>query len=189
MVTMGHGRGSNHLRPLLWGAAACLLLLPAMAMQFFPASGVNWSTFDFIVMGAMLAIACGLYEFGAWLSGSTAYRVGFGLAVVAAFLTVWVNLAVGMLGNEHDIVNLMFAGVLFVAAAGALLAALKPGGMAWTMLATAAAQLLAVGVGLAMREFEPRELVLGAMFALPWLASAALFRRAARQQASDGAKA
>lgn len=185
-LAIGNGRRRNGLRPFVWGGAACLLLLPAVAMQFFPASGVNWTGFDFIVMGVMLATACGLYELGAWLSGNTIYRAGFGLAALTAFLTVWVNLAVGMLGSENDIVNLMFAGVLLVAAGGALLAGLKPRGMAYAMTAAAVAQLLAVGVGLAMGEFEARELVLSAMFALPWLASAALFRKAAQDQARAG---
>ncbi len=184
----GNGRGKR-LPPFVWGEAACLLLLPALAMRFFPDSGVNWTGSDFVVMGAMLAVACGLYELGAWMSGNPAYRLGFGLAALTAFLTVWVNLAVGMLGSENDIVNLMFAGVLFVAAVGALLAALKPAGMAWAMVAAAIAQLLAAGVGLAMREFQPLELTLTAMFALPWLVSAALFRKAAEDQARNAASA
>lgn len=184
----GHGR-KNGLRPFVWGGAACLLLLPAIAMTFFPDAGVDWTALDFIVMGALLSIACGLYELGAWMSDDTAYRMGFGLAALTAFLTLWVNLAVGMLGSENDIVNLMFAGVLLVAAVGGLLAALKPAGMARAMLAAAIAQLLAVGVGLAMREFEPLELTLTALFALPWLASAALFGKAARDQAHAAARA
>ncbi len=185
-MAMGGGGRKNGLRPFVWGAAACLLLLPAVAMQFFPHSGVNWTASDFVVMGVMLSIACGLYELGAWMSGNTAYRAGFGIAALTAFLTLWVNLAVGMLGSENDIVNLMFAGVLCVAAVGGLVAAFKPAGMARATTAAAVAQLLAVGVGLAMREFEPLELTLTAMFALPWLASAALFRKAARDQSHAG---
>jgi hypothetical protein len=148
-------------------------------MQFFPGSGVDWTGSDFLAMGTMLVAACGLYELGAWMSCNRAYRAGFGLAVLTGFLTVWANLAVGMLGSEADIVNLMFAGVLAVATGGALAARLKPCGMALAMLATAAAQLAAVGVGLAMGEFAPRALALTAMFALPWVASAGLFRLAA----------
>src|SRR5690606_15836052 len=106
---------------------------------------------------------------------------------LAGFLTVWANLAVGMLGSENDMVNLMFAGVLFVAAIGALLSVLRPAGMALTMAATAVAQLLAAAIGLAMREFEALELLLTALFALPWVASAALFRKAAQDAVAAGA--
>jgi hypothetical protein len=176
---MGEGR-RNGLRPYIWGTAACLLLLPAIAMLAFPGSGVDWSGFDFLAMGVMLAALCGLYEFGAWLSGNTAYRAAFGIAALAGFLTVWVNLAVGMLGSEDDSVNVLFACVLLVATVGALAARLKAAGMAWAMAATAGAQLLAVGIGWAMGGFHARELVLTAAFAVPWSVSAALFREAAR---------
>ena len=90
-------RGRDRLRPFCWGGAALLLLLSAVAMRL-GAAGVDWDATDFIVMGVMLATACGLYELAAWRSGSMAYRAGFGLAVLAGFLTVWVNLAVGMYG-------------------------------------------------------------------------------------------
>jgi hypothetical protein len=177
-MAIGTGGRGNGLRAYIWGGAAALLLLPAVAMQWFPASGVNWTASDFIVMGVLLAILCGLYEFGAWLSGNIAYRAGFGLAALTGFLTIWVNLAVGILGDEDGTLNLMFAGVLFIAAAGALAAGLKPRGMAWAMSAAAAAQLAAVGVAMALGGYHARELTFTAMFALPWLASATLFRKA-----------
>ena len=186
-MAIGNGGRGNGLRPWIWGAAACLLLLPALAMRFFPDSGVNWTAADFIVMGLLLALACGLYELGAWISGNVAYRMGFGLAALTAFLTLWVNLAVGMLGSENDGINLMFAGVLLVAAVGGLLAAFKPAGMSRAMVAAGIAQLLAVGVGLAMGEFQPLELALTGLFALPWFASALLFRKAARDQVRNTA--
>ncbi|HRA01850.1 MAG TPA: hypothetical protein PLM54_01305 [Thermomonas sp.] len=173
------GPRGNRLRPFVWGAAACLLLLPAVAMQWFPASEVNWTALDFIAMGVLLAILCGLYELGAWMSDNIAYRAGFGLAALTGFLTIWVNLAVGMLGDEDGTINLVFAGVLFIATAGALIAGLRPRGMALAMLAAAIAQLAAVGVALAMGGYDARELTFTAMFGLPWLASAALFREAA----------
>ena len=184
-------RGRNRLLPFLWGGAACLLLLPALAMRL-GASGVVWTASDFMTMGAMLAVACGLYELATWLSGDMAYRAGFALAVVAGFLTAWVNLAVGMSGSEGNAINLMFGGVLLVAATGALLANFRAPGMARAMFATAAAQLLAAGIGLAVglatgtdEQHGPKpglEAFLTACFALPWLASGQLFRIAARRR-------
>ena len=189
-------RGRNRLRPFIWGAAACLLLLPAVAMQL-GAEGVLWTAGDFIVMGTMLATACGLYELATWLSGNIAYRAGFGLAVLAGFLTVWVNLAVGMYGSEGNAINLLFGGVLLVAATGALLARFRAQGMAWAMGATSVAQLLAAGIGLAVglnvgtdEVAGPplaREAFLTACFALPWLASSQLFRAAARREGNAAA--
>ena len=51
-------------------------------------------------MGAMLAAACGTYELAAWMTGNRAYRAAVGVAVAAAFLLVWINLAVGIIGTE-----------------------------------------------------------------------------------------
>ena len=190
--TSGTGRGRSRLRPLIWGAAASLLLLPALAMRF--TAEVDWTASDFMVMGAMLAAACGIYELALWLSGDPVYRAAYGIAVATGFLTVWVNLAVGMFGSENDAINLMFAGVLLVAAMGSLLARFRPRGMARAMAATAAAQLLAAALGLAiglatgMDEGQGLglawETFLTACFALPWLVSAQLFRKAAQRQAS-----
>lgn len=181
-TTAMENRRGNRLRPFVWGTAACLLLLPAVAMRF-ENTGVKWTLGDFITMGVMLTIACSLYELGAWLSGNRAYRAGFGIAALTAFLTVWVNLAVGMLGDEGGAANLMFAGVLFIAASGALIAKLKPLGMARAMFAAALAQLVAAGVGLAMG-FESLEVTLTACFALPWLLSGGLFQKAAQETAT-----
>ncbi|MBJ6980873.1 hypothetical protein [Luteimonas sp. MC1572] len=163
----------NSLRPWMWGGAACLLLLPALAMQL-GAPGVVWTAEDFVAMGLMLAVACGLYELGAWLDGGFAYRAGFGLAVLTAFLTVWVNVAVGMLGDEGNRANIMFAGVLAIAALGAILGRGRAPGMSWAMFAAACAQLMAAGAGLAMG-FAALEVSLTACFALPWLAAGLLF--------------
>lgn len=184
----------NRIRPFIWSGAAFLLLLPAIAMRF--TREVNWSASDFIVMGVMLATACALYELGAWLSSNTAYRAAFGLAVVTGFLTLWVNLAVGMFGSEDNPANLMFGGVLLIAAAGSLLARFRARGMAVAMGATAAAQLIAalagLMVGLSAGTDEThgpslyREAFLTACFALPWLAAAMLFRKAAQDVAGEG---
>ena len=183
MGTMMQPNGrTNRLRPFLWGGAACLLLLPAIAMQL-GAEGVHWTMLDFVVMGMLLALACGLYELGAWISGNLAYRAGFGLAVLTGFLTIWVNLAVGMLGSEDNIANLMFLGVLAVAGVGAMVARFRSSGMARVMAATAVAQLLVVAAAMTAGGFELRELTLTATAALPWLLAATLFQKAATDQA------
>ena len=190
-VSNSQARGRSRLRPFIWGSAALLLLFPAVAMRF--TAEVNWTGADFVVMGAMLTAACGVYELGVWLSGNGAYRAAFGIAAVTGFLTVWVNLAVGMFGSENNPLNLMFGGVLLVAALGAVLSMFRARGMAWAMAATAVAQLLAAGVGLAAgaaRGFDEShgpslalETLLTACFALPWLLASMLFRKAANHQA------
>ena len=178
------GRRGNRLRLVIWGGAALLLSLPLLAMRFFPAGGVDWSPSDFVVMGALLAIACGAYELVAWLSGNIAYRAAGGIAILTGFLTVWVNLAVGMIGDDNPY-NLLFAGVLAIGLVGAAFARLQARGMAWAMCATALAQALVATVAL-VAGWDFRGAVFSELFALPWLLSAALFTIAARDPGRAG---
>ena len=168
------------LRIAGWSFAAILLLLPAVAMQF--TSEVDWDARDFIVMGALLGSVGLITEFLFRQSGSTAYRLGAVLAMATAFLTIWANLAVGMIGSEGNPYNLLFGGVLMIALVGSILADFRPAGMAHTMFAAAAAQALAGGFGLST---DPLGAVFSMLFALPWVLSAALFRNAARDQGTS----
>ncbi|MFC7302040.1 hypothetical protein [Cognatiluteimonas weifangensis] len=155
------------------------MLLPLAAMRWFPASGVEWTRSDFAVMGALLFAACAAYELAAWLSASRAYRAAAGIAIATGFLTVWVNLAVGMIGDEGNPWNLLFVGVLGVGLVGALVARLRAGGMARAMLAVALAQA-AVAVLALVAGADPRGAMFALGFAVPWLLSAVLFGKATR---------
>jgi hypothetical protein len=140
---------------------------------------VDWSLGDFIVMGVMLGVACGLCELVAWASDNGATRIAAGIAIGAAFLTVWANLAVGMIGSEDNPYNQLFGGVLVVALAGSAVARFRPGGMAWAMAAAAAMQAVLAGIGFAA---DPRGAAFSMAFAVPWLLAALLFRKAAGKQ-------
>ncbi|KFN49096.1 hypothetical protein [Arenimonas composti] len=175
MSTMNGEREGRSLRNLMWLGAAALLALPGIAM-WRGVEGVHWTGADFAVMGVMLATLCGLVELGARLSRSLAYRAAFAIAAGTGFLTVWVNLAVGMIGNENDAANLVFAGVLGIAAVGTAAAGFRARGMAWAMAAAGVAQLGCAGF--ALFAGTAYEAALIALFALPWLLAAALFRAA-----------
>lgn len=180
-----HGSGwrGSRWRLALWGMAAGLLLLPLAAMQF--TGEVAWTPSDFIVMGTLLLAAGGTCELGARLSGNIAYRAGFGVAAVAGFFLVWMNLAVGIIGTENDPANLMFGGVLAVGVVGALVARFRPRGMAHALIATAVAQALVVVVAVAAAiDFGVALVALTGIFVAMWLISAGLFRKAAREQVS-----
>lgn len=172
-------RPENSWRQLLWGGAAFLLLLPLVAMQF--TQEVSWDAADFVVFGAMLAIAGGFCELAVMLSRNSAYRVASGIAVGAGFLLVWANVAVGVIGDEGNPINLMFFGVLAVGFFGALIARFRPMGMALAMAAMALAQLAVAGVGFYLGERYTVFLML--FWVAAWALSAVLFRRAAEQQA------
>lgn len=188
VVTQMNGeRLWNALRVIGWGGAAVILLLPLAAMRF--TDEVNWTLFDFLVMGVLLGGAGLVLELATRRSQSLAYRFAATIAVAAAFLLVWVNLAAGFLGDEDNPANLMFLGVILVALIGGLMARSRPAAMARAMLAAAVAQLLAGLVGFVMGWAAPGsqgvfEVVLGtSLFGALWLASALLFAKAA----GDGA--
>jgi hypothetical protein len=156
-----------------------------MAMQF--TDEVKWDETDFIVFGAMLVAACGTYELAARATGSLAFRAAVGVALAAAFLLVWINLAVGIIGSEDNPANLMYFGVLAVAIVGAVIAGFRPSGLARVLIVTAVAQafvaVVAILGGFGLPASGPLELLLlNAFFAALWLVSAWLFRRAARVQ-------
>lgn len=171
------------LRTLPWIVAAILLLLPAVAMRF-GVEGVDWSAGDFVVMGAILLVACGSFELASRLAPNLAYLLAAALGIGTGFLLAWANLAVGIIGDGIVGANLMFFGVIAVAIAGTVIVRGRAGGMARAMLATAAALVLAIMVGVAVFGASAREAALTLVFGLLWLASAGLFQRSAR----DGAK-
>jgi hypothetical protein len=184
-IMQNGGERGARWRVAVWGMAALFLLLPLIAMQF--TTEVTWTGSDFAVFGAMLLAACGGYELAARMTGNTAYRAAAGVAIVAAFLLVWVNLAVGIIGSENDPANLMFGGVLGVGLIGALVARFQPRGMARALVATALAQALVVVVALIAVTGELAPLfMLSGFFVAMWLLSAGLFRKAAREQVSQG---
>ena len=163
----------NPWRLLGWGAAGFILLLPLIFRA-------PWTASDYVVMGVLLgSVGLGL-ELAFRASRNAAYRVGAALAVVTAFLLVWVNGAVGMIGSEDNPLNLMFAGVLAIALFGALRGRFRSAGMALAMLAAALTQFVA---GLAGLSTDMRGGMLAALFAGLWLLSAALFRKAAADAA------
>ena len=122
----------------------------------------------------------------------TAYRSAVSTALLAAFILVWVNGAVGIIGSENNRANLMYFGVLAVGLVGAVIARFRPYGMTRALFATALAQalvtMIAVIGGLGMPWSPPLELVLlNGFFIALWVRSAWLFRSASREQTPAGA--
>jgi len=164
---------------IIIAAVAALLLVPLIAMQFD--TGVNWSPFDFVVAGGLL-LGTGLaYEFVARRVSALSYRLGVAIALTAGLMLIWGNLAVGFIGSEGNPANLMYAGVLGVVIVGAILARLQPRGMAMTLLATALAQALVLGVAAVAWPSEVNgSVIIGNLFFVGLFAVAAmLFRHAA----------
>jgi hypothetical protein len=157
---------------------AFLLLLPLLAMQI--SDEVAWDMADFAVAGALLFGTGLAYELLARKADSLAYRAAVGVALAAALLLVWMNLAVGIIGSENNPANLMYIGVLAVGIIGALIARFRPSGMAGALLATALAQALVTVIALIAENYRDafEILLLNGFFVALWVGSALLFRRA-----------
>ena len=186
----GGGRRGSRMRIAAWAAAALLLLLPLVAMQF--TDEVVWDVTDFAFAGALLVGTGVTFELAARKTGDSAYRAAVGVALAAAFILIWVNGAVGIIGSENNPANLMYFGVLAVGIIGALLARFQPLGMARALFATALAQtsvaVIAVIAGLGQPWSGPLELsALNGFFVALFLGSAWLFRRAAHGRPERGA--
>ena len=121
-----------------------------------------------------------------------AYRAAVGVALAAAFILVWMNLAVGVIGTEDDLANLMYVGVLTVGIIGAIIARFRPHEMARALFATGLAQALVAVIvlifGLGSSWSGPGEiLAVNGFFVALFVGSAMLFRHAGREQTPAGA--
>jgi hypothetical protein len=187
----GDGQRGRFWRITPWVMAAIMMLLPGVVMQF--TDEMVWDETDFAVAGAMLFGACGAYELAARLTRNIAYRAAVGVALVAVFVLIWINLAVGIIGSEDNPANLMYGGVLAVGILGAFLVRFRPDGMARALEATALAQTLVgvialiAGLGSVGANWPAALVFLTGFLAALWLMSAWLFRKAAREQTSASA--
>lgn len=153
-----------------WGTLAVLLSLPAI-LQF------PWTRGDFVIAGLLLGSVGAGVELLARLSGNAFVRLGGLVMAVTCFLTIWVNLAVGMIGDDNAY-NLLFLGVMAVAIGGALLVRYRPAAMVKVMLGAGALQ---VALGFGGYGMDPRGAVFSACFGLFWLLAAALFAAGSRR--------
>ena len=121
--------------------AALILLIPFVAMRV--TTEVSWTLLDFVVAGTLLCAAGLTLEFLARRAqGHLAYTAASTVAVMAALVLVWANLAVGIIGSAGNPQSLMYFGVPAVGVVGAMLARLRARGMALATLAMACAVAL-----------------------------------------------
>jgi hypothetical protein len=175
----GSDRGTIYWRTIGWGGALLLLLLPLVAMRL--TTEVNWTASDFIAFGIML-LAVGIpLELVVRTSHSRAYRGGAALAVLGAFLVVWTNLAVGIVGSEDNPANLLFFCALLLGVIAASIGRFTPRAMARAMMTIVIGLGIAFAVAVSAVTDEPqvshlRELLGTSVFAGIFLSSAGLFR-------------
>lgn len=160
-------------------------MIPLIAMNF--SNEMNWDLMDFVIMGIVLFSIGIAYEIIIRKSKNTVYRVAFGLGFLGAFLLFWVNAAVGIIGNEGQDANLLYGAVFVIGLVGALISRFKPKGMSITLYIVALVQMLIPAIAVfvwppSLISWAPSVIgvfLLNAFFAMLFLVSALLFRRAA----------
>lgn len=162
-------------RVALWGGAGALLSMPAVAKLFTDA--VDWGAGDFLLMAGLLGLTCGAIDIAARRAPNRAYAAGVAVAVVGTLLLIWINLAVGLVGDEGNPLNLLFLGIPAVGIAGAIVSRWRAGGLARTLYVMAALQVASLA---ALPGGEPRLLIAVGGFAVVWWSAARLFAAGAR---------
>ncbi len=139
-------RRKRNWRRSTWIVGLCALLAALGAKQF-----VGETQFvDTLAQTGCLLLGIGIAaDLSTRLTGRAAYRTAFLLAVVSVLLLGWVTAAVGIVGSEHNDLNLMYAAVIGVAVIGVILARFKSRGMSLALYATALAQVTVTAVALA----------------------------------------
>ncbi|NTZ41992.1 hypothetical protein G7A66_02560 [Altererythrobacter sp. SALINAS58] len=146
----------------------------------------GWSFGDFVGITIILLSGSAIFDVAARRSPNFAYLAGAGAALAAAFGLVVVNGAVGLVGSEDEAHNAYFFTAILVAIFGSIMAWGQATHMAKAMLAAASVHM-AVSMALLIEangtsDGNPQMEVIGlSVFAMLWLASAWLFRRASNQ--------
>lgn len=166
---------------VLAGIVALVLMVPAIAMRL--TNEVDWSFFDFVFMGVLLFGAGLVYELVGRKMNNKIYRAAVGLTVVTSVLLVWVNGAVGIIGDGP--INSLYFGVFATGLLGVLFARFRPQGMSHALFAMALVQALVPVIALmtwgSQISWTPSILgvfVLNAFFVLLFAGAGLLFRYA-----------
>ncbi len=109
----------RHIEPRLvaYSVLVILFVAPFVGMQF--SEEVNWSVLDFFISACLLGSFAFICEKCVILSSKTTYKIG---AIVLAFsfgMLMWINLGVGMVGDNSEAANFLY---YFVPAFSALIA-------------------------------------------------------------------
>jgi hypothetical protein len=183
-------------RRSLWKTPAVItaLLLGTPLVRSLFVSGWDWDIHVFLLVGGVGTL---LFGFGLTVQmiirklGTRAYRAGVGVALGATFLVVWGNFVQG----ADDVNPAAFGYFLapMVGMSGAALARFQPNGMARALFVTALVQALVLVMALILRnpQVTPwtaavlRGFCGNAFNVLLFIASALLFRKAARGELGD----
>lgn len=164
-----------------------LLLVPFyFTMTGAGGGGWLWVGGDYIFAFVVIAGVLSMFEYVRQRAGSGTYKVASGVALAVLFALVWINAAVGIIG-EDDWPNLLYLGLVVFGLAGAAWSRLEACRMSHTLFVMALAQMAIPAIVLAvspdMIAQQPGTAAafgLNAVFAAGWVVSGLLFRHASQ---------
>ena len=191
MNTQTHNGGR---RRSLWKSpaiiTAILLLIPLLGNNFV--EGWNWPLRAFVLFGAIIFGIGLVYQLITRNVDTSAYRAAVGIALATGFFLFWGNFV-----QAADDINpsaMMYFLALPVGIIGAVIARFRPEGMVRALFATAFAQAFILAIVLmrnppvtAWTAAVWRGFGGNAFFAMLFVGSALLFRKAALRESAPGA--
>lgn len=170
-------------------AGLALISIPLIAMQF--TAEVVWTVFDFGVAWSLIFGAGFTFQLVSSKAENSAYKIATALAAFASLAILWVNGAVGIIGNEDNEMNLLFGVVLLMVIFGSYIAKLEAKAMARVMVSTAVMHVLISFSALLIHIGENPGYPLSGifritlLFAVFWLLSALFYHRAGLLEDSE----
>jgi len=139
---------------------------------------IAWGLEDFLAVGALLTALGGTITLAWRTSTSGLYRAGVVLAALGGFALIYINLAVGIIGDEQNPRNLVFFAIPVLGYVGALIGRFRAPVMVRLLIGMAAVQFSTVLMAPAdmLRIMIP----FTGLFVGLWLLSALLIRRSIR---------
>lgn len=164
------------------------LLIPLIAMQF--TQEVQWTFFDFVFATVLIGGTQLAYAFVSRKMKNSSYKLAAGLALMGMFALVWVNGAVGIIGDEDTGINILYFAVTATIFLGAIVSGLAPSGMSRALYSAAVVQMIIPVLAFMFVRPAVYEapgilgvFVLNAAFAMVFAGSGMLFNRAAKNLA------
>ncbi len=171
------------LRPLL--ITLGILVLPAIGE--LTVESWDWGPAGFLLMGTLLFVTFLMIELLAKQSSNTLYKIAVALTTLTTFGIIYVNLAVGIIGDGNNTSACYFL-VVPVGFIGLAVSRLKPKGLSITAFCMAAIVLLVPTIALLLNDPYILEapgplkvFILSACIAACYVVAGVLFRQAARK--------
>ncbi|MDX5326259.1 MAG: hypothetical protein LPK80_08350 [Bacteroidota bacterium] len=156
------------------------LSIPLIAMQF--TVKVNWDLLDFSVAGLLLVSSGLAFRWLVWKSNDPWFRIGSIIGILAVFLLIWSNLAVGLIGCGPNLPNLLFGLIPLIGIIGAIRSHFSSKGLFGSMVTMAIATLTMGIVSFLLSDLKNREssftaiLLVTGFFSFLFLVSALFFK-------------